>query len=71
METRGVLALTKLVLTKHRMEPPPKCQVQFFKWPFEAESRSESILEEPHIKVLNLTAEMTMFKAWFKKLSAS
>ncbi|MDF4311626.1 hypothetical protein P3389_34060, partial [Vibrio parahaemolyticus] len=43
-----------------------KCQkLQFFEWPLEAGSRSESIYIDPRVKMPNFTAEINMFTAWY------
>ena len=41
-------------------------KLQFFEWPPEAGSKSESISIHPHVKIPNFTAEINLFTAWYK-----
>lgn len=67
MVFRGVNFFLK-VFVSEKMKPTHKCQqLQFLKWPFEAVSKSKSIPFDPHVKVLNFTAEVNIFTAWYKK----
>ena len=44
----------------------PKYQkLQFFEWPLEAGSKSESIPIHLHVKMSIFTAEINMFRAWY------
>lgn len=51
-----------------KMKPMRKCQKQqLIKWPLEAGYKSESMHIRLHIKMLHITAEISMFTAWYKK----
>ena len=49
------------------MKPAQKCQkLQFFEFPLEAGSKSESIPIDPHVKMPNFTAEINTFTEWYE-----
>lgn len=67
MVFRGVNLFLKVFMCE-KMNPTQKCQqLQFLKWPFEAVSKSKSIPFDPHVKVLNFTAEVNIVYSLVQK----
>lgn len=55
-----------MVMLVRPTQKVPKTE-EFFKWPLEAGSQSQSIPMRTHIKMSNFSEEINMYTYWYKK----